>query len=118
MDRNELRAKTTKLIEIHEEVKEIFQRTLESEKTPDFYDEVKPFSDEVKKHADEWLALAKKWMMEEKPPYLYIQQLEDIYYNMLHVSVLAFQKETKKKRFYEMIQSINYILNGVLRELS
>ncbi|MFB5661719.1 YppE family protein [Alteribacillus sp. HJP-4] len=84
----------------------------------DFETVVKPFADEVKNTADQWLPLAKEWVLEEKPPYFYLKQLEDTHENLLISSVLAFQLDTKEKRFREMIQSIDYILSGIKNSLA
>ncbi|MFZ4452323.1 YppE family protein [Salibacterium aidingense] len=90
----------------------------EPEYSPDFYEEVKPFADQVKAWADEWKPLAEKWVIEEKPPYFYLKQIEDTHDNLLISSVTSFQSDTKQKRFREMIQSIDYILSGMENELN
>ncbi|SFL71775.1 YppE family protein [Salibacterium qingdaonense] len=87
------------------------------EYTPDFYEEVKPFADRMKETADAWKPLAEQWIIEEKPTYFYLKQIDDTHENMCISSIRSFQSDTKKKRFREMIQSIDYILTGMEEQL-
>ncbi|WP_185819616.1 YppE family protein [Salibacterium salarium] len=85
--------------------------------SPDFFTEVKPFADKVKECADQWKPLAEQWVVDDKPTYFYLKQIEDTHENILISSVTAFQSDTKEKRFREMIQSIDYILSGIEKEI-
>ncbi|TLS35941.1 DUF1798 family protein [Pseudalkalibacillus caeni] len=84
----------------------------------DFYGEVKPFADRVKKAADEWEPLARDWVMENKPKYLYPIQIKNTFENIEMTSVIAWQKDTKPKRFKERIKSIEYVLAYLLEQLN
>ncbi|SFE34763.1 YppE family protein [Alteribacillus iranensis] len=114
-----------KLMKITEELQEYNQQALKThmevsenpDYSPDFFAEVKPFADKVKESADEWKPLAEQWIVEEKPDYFYIKQIDDTHENLLISSVLAFQSDTKKKRFREMIQSIEYIMSGIQNDI-
>ena len=116
MDVERLREKTKQLQQLNQEALQIYEETMKKNQSPDFYTEVNPFADEVKKHADEWKELAEQWIIQSHPKYFYVKQIQDTYDNILYASVLAFQTDTKKKRFHEMIQSIDYILEGILKE--
>lgn len=84
----------------------------------DFYKDVKPFADEVFNTASNWKQLALDWLKKEEIKYLYPQQIEDCYENLLIVSVKAFQKDTGRRRFNEMIKSIDYVLNTILSRIA
>ncbi|MDQ0299395.1 hypothetical protein J2S78_001815 [Salibacterium salarium] len=115
----------SKLIYRTEQLKEYNNETLNAyiniaqspDYSPDFFSEVKPFADKVKECADQWKPLAEQWIIEEKPAYFYLKQIEDTHDNILISSVRAFQSDTKEKRFREMIQSIDYILSGIEKEI-
>ncbi|MBU8907297.1 DUF1798 family protein [Desertibacillus haloalkaliphilus] len=82
-----------------------------------FYERVKPFADAVLALADEWRPLAMQWVIEMKPTYVYGIQIKDTYENITISSVQAFQTDTKKKRFLEMIKSIDYVLATIEQQL-
>ncbi|WP_240375544.1 YppE family protein [Bacillus piscicola] len=119
MDKHLLYEKTKELQALNQEALAVFIRLSENEEdAPDFYEEVKPFADKVKDTADEWKPLAEEWVVEEKPQYFYLKQIDDTHENLLISSILAFQPDTKKKRFREMIQSIDYIMSGIENALT
>ncbi|WP_245947361.1 YppE family protein [Bacillus taeanensis] len=82
-----------------------------------FYEEVKPFADEVLAISNNWKPLAEEWIADAKPKYVYPIQIHDTYENLTIISVTAFQKDTKEKRFNEMIKSIDYVLHAMIEQL-
>ncbi|MFB4163372.1 YppE family protein [Alteribacillus sp. JSM 102045] len=111
--------RTDKLRKLNNEALNVYCGIKEnSDNPPDFYEDVKPFADKVKACADKWKPLAEQWVVEDRPPYFYLKQIEDTHENLLISSVLAFQTDTKEKRFREMIQSIDYILSGIKNVLN
>ncbi|SDH06163.1 protein of unknown function [Alteribacillus persepolensis] len=109
---------TEQLLTMNNTALETFRHIKTGDKdTPDFYEEVKPFADKVQSYADEWKVLAEEWVLAERPVYFYVKQIEDTHENISVASILAFQTDTKEKRFRERIQSIDYILTGVLQAL-
>lgn len=116
--KNKLYERTEELRKLNNEALRSFVRIKEEkEAPPDFYECVKPFADKVKARADQWKPLAEQWIIEDRPDYFYIKQMDDTHENLLISSVLAFQPDTKEKRFREMIQSIDYILTGITNQL-
>lgn len=104
---------TNQLINYNQQITEIYVKTKESNKDANFYTEVKPFADNVHRTALKWKKAASKWLQHAKINYLHPQQIEDTYENLLIVSVKAFQKTTRPKRFREMTKSIDYVLNTI-----
>ncbi|MFC5714269.1 YppE family protein [Thalassorhabdus alkalitolerans] len=98
-------------------LKQYEQNTLKEGYSPDFYGQVKPFADHVKEAADKWRQVSERWIEEEKPKYIYKKQVTDTHENLTILSVTAFQIDTKSKRFHEMVQSVDYVLEGILYEL-
>jgi hypothetical protein len=92
-------------------------RTVQEDYEVNFHEEVKPFADEVLAVADKWKPLAKEWTADEKPKYVYPIQIHDTYENITIISVIAFQKDTKERRFNEMIKSIDYVLQAMIDQL-
>ncbi|TES57780.1 DUF1798 family protein [Halalkalibacterium halodurans] len=77
---------------------------------PDFYGQVKPFADSVKEKSDEWKPLALRYVKQYEPDYVYPLQVENTVENLEIISVQSFFPKTGKKRFVEMIKSIDFIL--------
>ncbi|RYL88862.1 DUF1798 family protein [Sporolactobacillus sp. THM7-4] len=92
-------------------------RTLQDDYETDFYGEVKPFADKMQRLIDEWRPLATGWVIRRKPKYVYPIQIKDTCDNLSIVCVTAFQKDTRRRRFFETIKSIDYVLENMLDQL-
>ncbi|WP_018922298.1 YppE family protein [Salsuginibacillus kocurii] len=95
------------------EALDIFQRTRDLEEPPDFYEHIKPFADDMLALSDRWQEEAEQWIDKEKPVYMHKQLIWDTHENLQILSMQAFHPKTKEKRFREMIQAVDYVLNGV-----
>ncbi|WP_017727978.1 YppE family protein [Halalkalibacterium ligniniphilum] len=113
MEQKRLLQLTEELLRYNREAHDYYLHTVREEEgyEPDFFGKVKPFADAVKVRADEWKPLTLAFIRAYKPNYLYPLQVENTYENLEIVSVQAFYPKTGKKRFLEMIKSIDYILN-------
>nr|WP_283163441.1 YppE family protein [Sporolactobacillus mangiferae] len=94
------------------------ERTQQENDQADFYREIKPFADHMQILIDKWRPLAEKWAAFERPAHLFPVQIKDTYDNLAIVCVTAFQKDTRKRRFYETIKSIDYVLDTMLQATS
>ncbi|GEB76082.1 YppE family protein [Sporolactobacillus inulinus] len=83
----------------------------------DFYGKVKPFADAMQKLVDEWRPLAEHWVRKCKPRYVFPIQIKDTSDNLTIICVTAFQKDTRRRRFYETIKSIDYVLENIQEQL-
>lgn len=92
-------------------------RTRRPDYSVDFFGEVKPFADHVQHLIDSWRPLAETWVREDHPEYVYPIQIKDTYDNLSIICVTAFQKDTRRRRFLEMIKSIDYVLDNILEDL-
>lgn len=79
----------------------------------DFYGEVKPFADKMKTTADKWQGLAEEWLKEYKPDYLHMPQIASTHENLKILSIQAFYRDTRKRKFNEMVQSVRYVLGSL-----
>lgn len=93
------------------------ERTTADGYESDFYNEVKPFADKVETLANNWKPLILQWIREEKPEHLYPIQINDTYDNIIAASVLVFQKDARRRRLREMIKSIDYVLEAIVKQL-
>lgn len=115
---NKLRELTLRLRELNQNAHQQFsERTQEANYQVDFYNDVKPFADKVQELIDVWRPLAEAWVKRSKPKYVFPIQIKDTYDNLSIVCVTAFQKDTRKRRFYETIKSIDYVLENMLDQL-
>ncbi|MGE8204292.1 YppE family protein [Heyndrickxia sp. NPDC080065] len=118
MSNNELLVLTKKLIERNQSALQSFNKVRETGKQGDFYLEVKPFADQVKRECEEWLPLAIEWVNRIKPKHLHSVQLENTCENLQMVSVRAFFPDSSLKKFKSHVQSVDYVLNRMLGEIS
>jgi hypothetical protein len=115
---NKLHELTLRLRELNQNALQQFSKqTQEEDYQTDFYSEVKPFADKVQELIDTWRPLAEAWVRRNKPKYVFPIQIKDTYDNLSIVCVTAFQKDTRKRRFYETIKSIDYVLENMLDQL-
>ncbi|CAM3174699.1 YppE family protein [Sporolactobacillus spathodeae] len=117
---------TDRLAELTDQLKEISQKAYaqfyiqykKADYKPDFQNEVKPFANRTDQILAEWSPLANKWVALNQPRYLHLQQIKDTCDNLTLISVTAFQKTTRQRRFIETIQAIDYVLDTLLSELA
>lgn len=115
---NQLKKFTHQLLNLnHQALNQYEKLSADEQYTPNYYQEIKPFADKIFHIASQWKDLALKWLQQEKINSVYPHQIENTYENLLIVSVKAFQKETRTKRFMEMIQSIDFVLQTIDRHL-
>ncbi|MCO7125764.1 YppE family protein [Sporolactobacillus shoreicorticis] len=113
-----LKEATNRLQQLNQTAYQQFsERTQAADYQTDFYSEVKPFADEMQRVLDVWRPLADAWVKTTKPRYVFPIQIKDTYDNLAIVCVTAFQKDTRKRRFYETIKSIDYVLSNILDQL-
>ncbi|MTT32610.1 DUF1798 family protein [Terrilactibacillus sp. BCM23-1] len=121
MDSNKfqtLKLLTEKLRLKNKALHDIFiERTTHPEEEIDFFGMVKPFADELKEILEEFEPLVMTWVRECHPKYVYPLQVENLVENLSIVSVTAFQKDTRRKRFLNTIHAIDYALDTILEQL-
>ncbi|WP_077618558.1 YppE family protein [Bacillus sinesaloumensis] len=84
----------------------------------DFYKEVKPFVDDTMEIADSWRDLAIAWIKREFPKNLHPNQIDATHENIQLISIQSFYQDTKVKRFKNMYESIQYVLDGILEKVT
>ncbi|WLR60237.1 YppE family protein [Guptibacillus hwajinpoensis] len=110
---------TKQLITINEEARvQYTTRTHLDTYKVNFYEEVKPFADRALEILKEWEPLARAWVMENKPKYLYPIQIKNTFENIEMVSVVAWQKDTGPKKFNERVQSVEYVLEKIIEQVT
>ncbi len=82
----------------------------EEDRTPDFFQEVKPHADEIHQLLKVWQQEANKWIQKNRPKYMHTQQIASVVESMEQFVVQSFYKETSKKRFLDAIHSTSYTL--------
>ncbi|BBN98867.1 YppE family protein [Sporolactobacillus terrae] len=109
---------TVKLRELNQTAyKQYAEQTQDKAYQTDFYGKVKPFADAMQKVVDEWRPLAEHWVRKRKPRYVFPIQIKDTSDNLTIICVTAFQKDTRRRRFYETIKSIDYVLENIQEQL-
>jgi hypothetical protein len=64
-----------------------------------------------------WKASAIQWINEHQPKYMHVQQIENAADSMDKFVVESFYKETSKKRFFQTVHSVRFILTTLSRYL-
>lgn len=118
METKHLLEQTIKLKDTIETLQATFLEVKETGKEPDFFKDVRPFADETKTAAVEWQKHATSWINEIKPKYIYKQQIDSTVENIELISVQAFYPSTSRARFLNYVQSVDFVLNNVLKELN
>lgn len=113
----ELLEMTKKLIEECDASRNRFLKMRELDATPNFFDEVKPYADEIHELVMAWKASAIQWINEHQPKYMHVQQIENAADSMDKFVVESFYKETSKKRFFQTVHSVCFILTTLSRYL-
>ncbi|MCW1928152.1 YppE family protein [Bhargavaea beijingensis] len=92
-------------------------RMREEEREPDFFGEVKPYADQVHSLIAEWQNRSKEWILQEHPKHVREAQIENAAEMMTQFVVQSFYPKTGKKRFYDSIQSAEYLLKTMLMSM-
>ncbi|AST91604.1 MULTISPECIES: YppE family protein [Sutcliffiella] len=93
-----------------------FWKTREREEEYDFFTTVKPEADRIHSCTEEWVRETKKWIIENGPKYIHANQIDATAENINLIAVQCFFKNTSKKRFFDMCQSITYILEDIIKK--
>ncbi len=101
---------TAQLIDECEQCVSRFWQMREEDRTPDFFQEVKPHADKIHQLLKEWQQEANKWIKQNRPKYMHTQQIASAAESMEQFVVQSFYKETSKKRFLDAIHSTSYTL--------
>lgn len=83
----------------------------------DFQGKVKPFADRMQSAVDAWKPIAESWVRTRQPRYIHPEQIKATCENLQIVCVTAFQKDTRRRRFIEMIEAVDYVLDTLLTQL-
>ncbi|WP_175991245.1 YppE family protein [Bacillus sp. Marseille-Q1617] len=95
-----------------------YKQRRETGEKGDFYSEVKPFADKVKEMNDKWRELSLEWIKTDRPKHLHLPQVMNTYDNIEMLSVHCFFPESSYNRFISHHQSVRYVLNNILDELT
>lgn len=115
METNEaLLEMTNSLLKYRQIIVERFEQTKKTGEQGDFYEEVKPFADEVKQKIDTWRKDTLSWLTLNPQRHLHARQIDSTAENLEMVSISAFFPNTSKKKFLDHVQSIEFVLRGVV----
>jgi Bacterial domain of unknown function (DUF1798). len=84
----------------------------------DFQGKVKPFADLMQATVDVWKPMAEDWIVHRKPKYIHPEQIKATCENLQIVGVTAFQTDTRRRRFHETIEAVDYVLDTMLAQLA
>ena len=117
MDITTLTIQTQKLLAACDEASERFYKMREEDRSPDFYNEVKPYADEMHETLKLWKAEAYAFIEQKQPKYVHKVQIDNAIDAMEQFFVQSFYKETSKKRFLQSITAVKYTLDTLLRKM-
>jgi hypothetical protein len=110
----ELLEMTISLLKYRQFIVERFEQTKKTGEQGGFYEEVKPFADEVKQKTDEWREAVLAWLTMNPQRHLHARQIDSTAENLEMVSISAFFPNTSKKKFLDHVQSIEFVLKGLV----
>ena len=117
MDIKNLIEQTNTLISAGDEAVNRFYRMREEDRSPDFYNEVKPYADHMQTVLQSWQQLANEYITLQRPKYVHTVQIHNAVDAMEQFFVQSFFKETSKKRFLQSVQSVKYTLETLQRAI-
>lgn len=117
MDITTLIQQTQKLLAACEEASERFYKMREEDRSPDFYNEVKPYADEMRDLLRNWQTETYAFIETRQPKYVHKVQIDNALDAMEQFFVQSFYKETSKKRFLQSITAVQYTLDTLLRKI-
>ncbi|MED1411965.1 MULTISPECIES: YppE family protein [Bacillus] len=82
----------------------------------DFYKDMKPFVETVDEELELWKDLAYRWIKKERPKYIHVQQIDQVYDNLQTNVLQCFVNKGKGKRFFETHQAISYTLQNIVEQ--
>lgn len=94
-----------------------FEKMREEDRSPDFFNEVKPHVNEVDSILDAWVEESGQYIKNNRPKYLHPSQIQAVQEGMKQFVVQSFYKETSKKRFYQSVHAVLYTLKTMQTEL-
>ncbi|ACA39656.1 YppE family protein [Lysinibacillus sphaericus] len=106
---------TSKLLDECDRCVSRFWQMREEDRTPDFFQEVKPHADKIHQLLKEWQQEANKWIQENRPKYMHTQQIASTVESMEQFVVQSYYKETSKKRFLDAIHSTSFTMKNFER---
>ncbi|MDQ0225148.1 hypothetical protein CHH83_20035 [Bacillus sp. 7586-K] len=107
------------LLHAIDECKERFELIKQKpEKTEElFYNKVKPTFETVSDLTAKWKPLADDWIVKTNPKYIHLTQIESTVENIEQIILQSFYKDINNQRFYNLYNSVEYILKTMLTEL-
>ncbi|MGE6488798.1 DUF1798 family protein [Paenisporosarcina sp. NPDC076898] len=93
------------------------QEMRDTDTSPDFFSQVKPHADHWHSFLIEWRENANFWIIQHRPKYMRIQQIDAAIEAFNQYVVQSFYKETGKKRFAQSIQSTCYTLQTFIHAI-
>lgn len=104
------------LIKDVDRIQQQFWTTREREDEYDFFTTVKPEADRIHSYTEDWVKETKMWIKEKGPKYIHANQIDETAENINLIAVQCFFKNTSKKRFFDMCQSVTYVLEDVIKK--
>lgn len=117
MDTTRLQLQTQKLLVACNEARDRFYTMRKENRSPDFYNEVKPYADNMQQLLQQWRQEAYQFIKIVQPKYMHDVQIDNALDAMEKFFIQSFYKETSKKLFLQSIQSVEYTLTTLLRKL-
>lgn len=102
----------------HRALDQFTKITVQPDYRTDFEGEVKPFADLMQSAVETWKPLAEQWVESRKPKYVHPVQVKATVENLQIIGVTAFQKDTRRRRFMETTEAIDYVLDTMMTQLA
>ncbi|WP_026694861.1 YppE family protein [Peribacillus kribbensis] len=112
-----LTEQTKQLIELTDQIEEIFNTTKTEQIEHDFYETIKPFADRAFELSSNWKTAASEFIENKRPKHLHVQQIDQAAELISTSSIQAFFPKTSLKRFKSQLQSIRYTMETVLKQV-
>ncbi|WP_243290021.1 DUF1798 family protein [Bacillus sp. FJAT-47783] len=117
MNEEQIVQQTTWLLMKVKDCESRFLKTKASKCEYSFHDQVKPYCDEVFGVLDEWSEGVTRWIDEYRPKYIVQAQIENCKEQLEQLTVQSFFHQSSFKRFKDMKESVQFILESIIQRI-
>jgi hypothetical protein len=104
---------TNDLIVLIGQMESNYQKVQQEGVVFDFFSDIEPFVNATEVLMQEWQTLAYLFVKEHPIKYIHHEQIDQTVENVNILAVIHFQKDTRYKRFVDLIASVKYIVGTI-----
>jgi peptidoglycan hydrolase CwlO-like protein len=114
----DFKKQTNAIFSLIKQMENNYQQVQQEGKVFDFFTEIERFVNDTEKVMTSWQKLAYSFVKQHESKYIYKEQIDQTVENINILAVIHFQKDTRYKRFVDLIASVKYIIGTINDQLN